>query len=69
VGRAENPHLGFGFGIHHCIGAPLARLESQIALTTLFRRARHIECPVDGLAYKDNIILRGLASLPVALSG
>jgi cytochrome P450 len=68
VGRVENPNLGFGFGIHHCIGAPLARLETQIALSTLFERAGVVERVCDDLAYKDNIVLRGLASLPVTLS-
>ncbi|HLX87626.1 MAG TPA: cytochrome P450 [Acidimicrobiales bacterium] len=65
IGRSENPHLGFGFGLHHCIGAPLARLESQIALDTLLRRARTIELDTEELVYKDNIVLRGLAALPV----
>jgi cytochrome P450 len=69
VGRRDNPNLGFGFGIHHCIGAPLARLETQIALTSLFERASLVERVSDELAYKDNIVLRGLASLPVAVSG
>ena len=68
VGRADNPHLGFGFGLHHCLGAPLARLESQIALDTLLRRAQSIELDAEELVYKDNIILRGLAALPVSLS-
>ncbi|HUO48790.1 MAG TPA: cytochrome P450 [Acidimicrobiales bacterium] len=68
VGRAENPNLGFGFGIHHCLGAPLARLETQIALRTLFDRAAEIERVSDDLTYKDNIVLRGLASLPVTVS-
>jgi len=68
VTRADNNHLGFGFGIHHCIGAPLARLEAQIALPTLLRRARRIERVVDTLHYKENIVLRGLAALPVRLS-
>ncbi|MGA2521226.1 MAG: cytochrome P450 [Acidimicrobiales bacterium] len=67
VGRQDNNHLGFGFGIHHCLGAPLARIETQIALAALLRRARHIERTTDVLAYKENIVLRGLAALPVGL--
>jgi len=68
VGRAEHPNLGFGFGVHHCLGAPLARLETQIALRTLFERVDVVERVSDELAYKDNIVLRGLAALPVTLS-
>jgi cytochrome P450 len=66
--RAENPHLGFGFGLHHCLGAPLARLEAQIALGSLLRRAE-IDGPAGPLVQKDNIVLRGLESLPIELSG
>jgi cytochrome P450 len=69
VARADNNHLGFGFGIHHCLGAPLARLEAQIALSALVGRARRIERASDRLAYKENIVLRGLAALPVRLAG
>jgi cytochrome P450 len=68
VTRVENNHLGFGFGIHHCLGAPLARLEAQIAVPALLRRARRIERTTHALAYKENIVLRGLESLPVTLS-
>jgi cytochrome P450 len=68
VARADNGHLGFGFGIHHCLGAPLARLEAQIALTALLRRARRLERVTDELQYKENIVLRGLAALPVSMS-
>jgi cytochrome P450 len=67
VTRADNNHLGFGFGIHHCLGAPLARLEAQIAIPALLRRAEHVERTTDTLEYKENIVLRGLAALPVRL--
>ncbi len=68
VTRTDNNHLGFGFGIHHCLGAPLARLEAQIALPALFRRARRLERTTDELSYKENIVLRGLEALPVRVS-
>jgi cytochrome P450 len=68
VRRVDNNHLGFGFGIHHCLGAPLARLEAQIAIPALLRRATRLERTSDVLAYKENIVLRGLEALPVALS-
>ncbi|WP_199730794.1 cytochrome P450 [Amycolatopsis panacis] len=38
LGRAENPHLGFGHGIHYCLGTPLARWEAEIAFTALMNR-------------------------------
>ena len=45
--RDPNPHLAFGLGVHFCMGAPLARLESRIALTDLLRRFQHIELATD----------------------
>ena len=66
--RADNRHLGFGFGIHHCLGAPLARLEAQVALGTLARRFSSVELVADPPPYKDNITLRGVASLDVKLA-
>jgi hypothetical protein len=68
VARAENRHLGFGFGLHHCLGAPLARLETAIALPRLLERTRSIELLSDRATYRDNIVLRGLAELAVRLS-
>jgi len=69
VGRTSNNHLGFGFGIHHCLGAPLARMETQVALTSLVRRAPDLAVTVDEPTYKTNVVLRGMESLPVAMRG
>jgi cytochrome P450 len=69
VTRAPNNHLGFGFGIHHCLGAPLARMETQVALTSLVRRAPRLALAVDDVTYKSNVVLRGMESLPVSMGG
>jgi cytochrome P450 len=69
VARTPNNHLGFGFGIHHCLGAPLARMETQVALTALVRRAPDLALATDRVRYKHNIVLRGMESLPVAMRG
>jgi cytochrome P450 len=63
--RPAKPHLSFGHGIHFCLGAPLARLEGQIALGKLFER--EVALRPQPLHYRDNIILRGLAELPVTI--
>jgi cytochrome P450 len=67
VGRADNRHLGFGFGVHHCLGAPLARLEAQVAIPRLLRRTRDLDLATDAVAYRENVVLRGLVSLPLAM--
>jgi unspecific monooxygenase len=64
--REENRHLAFGMGIHFCLGAPLARIEGQVALAELARRLRQPELATDSPAYKENLILRGLRALPVS---
>ncbi|HEY7915628.1 MAG TPA: cytochrome P450 [Acidimicrobiales bacterium] len=69
VARTPNNHLGFGFGIHHCLGAPLARMEAQVALTSLVRRAPGLALTVEDVAYKSNVVLRGMESLPVSMRG
>ncbi|HLH28025.1 MAG TPA: cytochrome P450 [Acidimicrobiales bacterium] len=69
LGRSPNNHLGFGFGIHHCLGAPLARMEAQVALTTLVRRAPRLALAAGAPTYKQNVVLRGLEVLPVRMAG
>ncbi|HTJ37758.1 MAG TPA: cytochrome P450 [Dactylosporangium sp.] len=67
--RADNPHLGFGNGIHYCFGAPLARVEAQIALPALARRLRSPRLAADPPPYRPNPILRGPRHLPIELNG
>jgi cytochrome P450 len=65
ITRTDNRHLAFGFGIHHCLGAPLARIEGQLALKGFVERLPKAQLAVDQPEYKENVVLRGLASLPV----
>jgi cytochrome P450 len=65
-GRPNNQHFGFGGGIHYCVGAPLARMETQLALTALARRLVNPRLVVDPPPYRPNAILRGPRHLPVA---
>ncbi|GGO88265.1 cytochrome P450 family protein [Wenjunlia tyrosinilytica] len=67
LSRANNPHLGFGHGIHYCIGAPLARLEGQTALAALLRRLPDLRLAVEPeeLRWRGGLIMRGLRTLPV----
>ncbi len=69
ISREPNKHLAFGMGVHFCIGAPLARLEGQIALTTLFRRFPNLRLTQDAesLRWRKSLIVRGLEELPVAI--
>ena len=68
VGRAQNPHLTFGHGIHFCLGAPLARLEAQIAAVRLAERLPHIRLSGGDPEWHDSLILRGVKRLPVQLA-
>ncbi len=69
VTRSPNPHLAFGKGAHYCLGAPLARLEAQIAVPALLRRAPKLRRPDPAapVAWRGSAIVRGLDSLPVLL--
>jgi cytochrome P450 len=64
LGRDPNPHITFGAGIHFCLGAPLARLEMQIAFETILRRMPRLELVAEP-EWKPTYIIRGLKSLPV----
>ncbi len=64
IGRDPNPHLGFGAGIHFCLGAPLARLELSVSLPTLLRRLPRLELAEEP-TYHPNFVIRGLQSLRV----
>src|SRR5713226_6955949 len=64
--RNPNPHVGFGRGIHFCLGAPLARLEGQVAIAALVQRFRHLELAGTPVR-RDQITLRGMKSLPVSM--
>jgi cytochrome P450 len=70
VGRPENRILSFGFGIHFCLGAPLARLEAEIVLAALLQRfpgLRSAAGTLGALQWERSIVFRGLTALPVEL--
>ncbi|MFF7453208.1 cytochrome P450 [Kitasatospora sp. NPDC008115] len=66
--REARRHLAFGFGVHQCLGQPLARAELQIALATLFRRlpGLRLAVPEEELDFRSETLIYGLRSLPVA---
>lgn len=67
IHRDPNPHLAFGFSTHFCMGAPLARLEGQLAFHALVTRFPRMRLLDDAPAYRPNPILRGLTKLEVAI--
>ena len=64
ISRGSKRHMSFGRGIHHCLGAPLARIEAQVALEKLLERYESLELAGEP-RFKDHIVLRGLRELPV----
>jgi cytochrome P450 len=66
VRRRDLGHLAFGAGVHHCLGAFLARLETQVAVSALLRRQPVLELANDQPAWRPTATLRGLATLPVS---
>src|SRR5215468_3919128 len=65
LGRGDNRHIAFGWGIHFCLGAPLARVEGQIAIDTLVRRLPRLALVNDEPEHRQSLTLRGLKALPV----
>jgi cytochrome P450 len=70
LGRDSAGHLAFGHGIHYCLGAPLARLEAEIAISGLLARFGSISLavPVTSLRWRPSTLIHGLESLPVRLA-
>jgi len=68
--RARSPHLAFGYGIHRCIGAELARMELRAAYPALVRRfpGIRLNVPLEGLTFRQTSIVFGVESLPVLLN-
>lgn len=67
LAREKNPHLAFGHGFHHCVGAQLARLELQVALDALLHRFPHLDLaiPAEDIPWKTGMLVRGPKALPV----
>ena len=66
VRRGDQNHLSFGRGIHHCLGAPLARLEGRVVLQALIERFSSLRLLEDRPAFRSSVALRGLLALPVS---
>ena len=66
--RNAKAHLAFGLGIHHCIGAALARLEARVTLETLLARTSELRRADGKIAHVPSLLVRSLASLPVELA-
>jgi cytochrome P450 len=66
--RPENRHMAFGLGIHFCLGAPLARLEGEIAFNTLLRRLPNLQLATEEVEWIPSVAFRGMAELPVTFA-
>ncbi len=65
VGRDASKHIAFAHGIHYCVGAPLGRLETQIAINTMLRRLPGLRLEPAGIRREPSLVLRGLTELPI----
>jgi cytochrome P450 len=70
LGRDSSGHLAFGHGIHYCLGAPLARMEAEIAFAGLLERfgSMTLAVPADSLRWRPSTLIHGLEALPVRLA-
>lgn len=68
IRRKDNRHVAFGFAAHFCFGAPLARIEAQIAFSTMLRRLPGLKLESGSIVWRENLGLRGLIALPVSWS-
>ena len=66
LSRLENRQAGFGFGIHFCLGASLARLEGEIAINAVLRRLPTLQLETEALEWQESPTFRGVKALPVA---
>ena len=67
ITRKDNRHLAFGYGMHFCLGAPLARLEAKLAIPALLKRYPKMRLRDEPLTWRQNMSLRAVVSLPVEL--
>jgi len=65
IGRTPDRHSAFSFGPHYCVGSPLARLEAQVAITTLLERMPKLQLRTSDFEWRDTLNNRGLKTLPV----
>jgi cytochrome P450 len=65
IARGDTRHISFGYGIHFCLGAPLARLEGQIGVAALVERLPDLALATEAPEWSDSFVLRGVKALPV----
>ena len=65
IARGDTRHISFGYGIHFCLGAPLARLEGQIGVAALVKRLPDLALATAAPQWSDSFVLRGVKALPV----
>jgi len=68
IARSDNRHVAFAWASHFCFGAPLARIEGQIAFETVLRRMPNLSLEPGPITWRENLGLRGLKALPVTFA-